>query len=295
MTVFLESAMRGLGSGSVYALIAVGFVIIFRSTGVLNFAQPALMVSGAVAVSFLVAPIGFFPAVILGALLIAVLALGIERVAIRPMIGRPTFIVVIITLGIDIILRVVVNALLGREVRQVGDPWGLDAVTVAGVSVQHRHLAMMITAAVLIGGLQFFVRTSRLGLAMRVVAIDQETALAQGISVALVFATSWALAGALAAVAGVFIATTAGITQATWLIGLKALPAIIIGGLDSVGGALIGGLAVGAAEALVGTYQPSLAPALGSTFALISPYLLMLLVLLIRPNGLFGTREVTRV
>jgi branched-chain amino acid transport system permease protein len=295
MTEFVQSLVRGLGSGSTYALLAIGFVIIYKSTRVISFAQPAFMVTGAVAVSYLVEAVNFYVAVLVAVALTTVLALGVERTAIRPMVGRPVFVIAIITLGVDIVVRVVVNGFIGRDVRQVGDPWGLSTWEIAGVSVQRRYLAMLVTAAVVVAALFAFFRYSRTGLAMRATAFDQETALAQGISVGTVFALSWAIAGGLSALAGVFVGTGAGIDQASWIVALKALPAIILGGLDSVGGAVVGGLAVGVVESLVGTYQGDYAAWLGSNFAVVSPYLLMLLVLLVRPYGLFGTREVIRV
>lgn len=295
MTELLQSLLRGLGSGSVYALLAVGFVIIYKSTRVISFAQPALMLTGAVLVSYLAVEVNFYLAVVLGAALVALLALLIERLALRPMVGKPVFVVAIITLGVDIVVRVVVNSFIGREVRQVGDPWGLDTVSIGSVAVETRYLAMMVTTAVLVTALFAFFRYSRIGLAMRATALDQEVALAQGISVGTVFALSWAIAGALAAVAGVFVGTGAGIDQQTWIVALIALPAIILGGLDSVPGAVVGGLGIGVVQSLVGTYQGSYAPWLGQNFAVVAPYVVMLLVLLIRPYGLFGTREVERV
>jgi branched-chain amino acid transport system permease protein len=294
VTELLQSILRGLGSGSVYALLAVGFVIIYKSTRVISFAQPALMLTGAVLVSYLAVEVNFYLAVVLGAALVALLALGIERVALRPMVGKPVFVVAIITLGVDIVVRVVVNSFIGREVRQVGDPWGLDTVSIGPVAVETRYLAMMLTTAVLVTALFAFFRT-RIGLAMRATAIDQEAALAQGISVGTVFALSWAIAGALATVAGVFVGTGAGVDQQTWIVALIGLPAIILGGLDSVPGAVIGGLVIGVVQSLVGTYQGSYAPWLGQNFAVVAPYVVMLVVLLIRPYGLFGTREVERV
>jgi branched-chain amino acid transport system permease protein len=295
MTEFLQSLVRGLGVGSVYALLAIGFVIIYKSTRVISFAQPAFMVTGAVAVSYLVQAVSFYVAVLLATALTTLLALGVERAAIRPMVGRPVFVVAIITLGVDVIVRVVVNGFIGRDVRQVGDPWALSTWEIAGISVQRRYLAMMVTTGVVVAVLFIFFKYSRIGLAMRAAAFDQETALAQGISVGMVFALSWAIAGGLSALAGVFVGTGAGIDQATWIVALKALPAIILGGLDSVGGAVVGGLAVGVVESLVGTYQGDYASWLGNNFAVVSPYVLMLLVLLVRPYGLFGTREVIRV
>ncbi|GAA3462291.1 MULTISPECIES: branched-chain amino acid ABC transporter permease [Saccharothrix] len=295
MSEFLQSLVRGLGTGSIYALLALGFVIIYKSTRVISFAQPAFMLAGAVLVSYLTAEVGFFVAVPVAALVIAVLALGVERTVLRPMIGKPVFVVAIITIGVDVVVRVVTNAFIGLDVRQVGDPWGLDTVSLLGVDVQQRYLVMFATTVVVVAVLFAFFRFSRVGLAMRAVAHDQEVALAQGISVGSVFALSWAIAGGLAALAGVFVATGAGVDQQLWIVALKALPAIILGGLDSLGGAVVGGLAVGVVESLVGTYQDGVAPWLGPNFALVAPYVLMLVVLLVKPYGLFGSREVERL
>jgi branched-chain amino acid transport system permease protein len=140
-----------------------------------------------------------------------------------------------------------------------------------------------------------FYRYTRFGLAMRAAAFDQEAALTQGVSVGSVFAVSWAMAGALCAVAGSLLAISAGVDQRIWVVALIALPAIILGGLDSLEGAVIGGLAVGVVQSLVGTYQRDVAPWLGDNFAGASPYVLMMLVLLAKPYGIFGTPEVRRV
>jgi branched-chain amino acid transport system permease protein len=295
MDDFLQSLARGLGTGCIYALLAVGFVIIYKSMRVISFAQPSLMVAGAVLVSYLTSRVGFFASVALAVVAIALLGLALERAALRPMVGKPVFAITIITIGLDVVIRVVVNGFIGRDVRQVGDPWGLRTVDLLGVPVQQRYLAMMVTTAAAVALLYTFFRYSRHGLAMRAAAVDQETALAQGVSVGTVFALSWAIAGGLAALAGTFVATGAGIEQQTWIVALKALPAIILGGLDSIGGAVVGGLVVGVVESMVGTYQGSYAPWLGQNFAVVSPYIAMLLVLLVRPYGLFGTREVERV
>ncbi len=154
---------------------------------------------------------------------------------------------------------------------------------------------MMVTTAVVLAVLFWFFRYTRYGLAMRATAFDQEAALTQGVNVGSVFALSWALAAGLAAIAGSLLATGAGVDRQLWIITLVALPAIILGGLDSLEGAVIGGLVVGVVESLVGTYQGQLAPWLGNNFASVSPYVVMLLVLMVRPYGLFGTPEVERV
>ncbi|MGN9778326.1 branched-chain amino acid ABC transporter permease [Micromonospora sp. H33] len=294
MTELIESLLRGLGTGSVYALLALGFVIIYKATRVISFAQPAFMLAGVVAVTYLTPAVGFWAAVPLAALGTALLALGVERTAVRPMVGRPAFVVAIITLGVDVAVRVVVNAFIGLDVRHVGDPWGLRTLALGPVEMQQRHLAAVVAAALLVAGLFAFFRFTRTGLAMRAAALDQEAALAHGVSVGAVFAVSWALAGGLAAVAGTFAAAGASVDSALWLIALTALPVIILGGLDSLPGAVIGGLAVGVLQELVATYANDVAW-LGGNVSVITPYVLMLLVLLVRPYGLFGTREVERV
>lgn len=294
MTENLEAVIRGLGVGSVYALLALGFVIIYKATRVISFAQPAFMLAGVVAVTYLVTPLGFWLALPAAALITAALALGVERVAVRPMIGRPAFVVAIITLGVDIAVRVVVNGFIGLNVRHVGDPWNLETLTIAGLRVEQRHLAMLATTALLVAALFGFFRYTRMGLAMRAASYDQEAALANGVSVGAVFGTSWALAGALAAVAGTFAAAGGDVDHNLWIIALVALPVIILGGLDSLPGAVVGGLVIGVVQELTAVYQSNW-PFLGSNFSVITPYVVMVLVLLFRPYGLFGTREVERV
>lgn len=294
MVDLLEAIVRGLGRGSIYALLALGFVIIFKATRVISFAQPAFMLAGAVIVTYLVGPLGFFGALAAATVLTGLFALGVERVAVRPMVGRPAFVVAIITLGVDIAVRVVVNGFIGINVRQVGDPWGLDTISVLGVRVEQRHLAVLITATVLVTALFAYFRYTRMGLAMRAASYDQEAALAQGVSVGSVFALSWAMAGGLAAVAGTFVAAGENVDGLMWRVALVALPVIILGGLDSLAGAVVGGLLVGIVQELTANYQ-SHAPWLGGNVSVITPYVVMLLVLLVRPYGLFGTHEVERV
>lgn len=294
MVDLIEAVIRGLGKGSVYALLALGFVIIFKATRVISFAQPAFMLAGVVLVTYLVGPLGFWGALVVAMVLTGLLALGVERTAVRPMIGRPAFVVAIITLGVDVAVRVIVNAFIGINVRQVGDPWGLKTFDLGPVTVEERHLAALAVTAVLVAGLFAYFRYTRMGLAMRAASYDQEAALAQGVSVGSVFAVSWAMAGGLAAVAGTFAAAGESVDGLMWLIALTALPVIILGGLDSLAGAVIGGLVVGMLQEIVANYQSSM-PWLGGNVSIITPYVVMLLVLLVRPYGLFGTREVERV
>lgn len=312
MTTLLTSLATGLGQGAAYALIAVSFVIIYRATGVLNFAQPALLILGTFATSVFATQAGlpFGVAVILAMLVVALLSAGIERVAIRPMVGRPPFSAALVTVGLFIALLVLAFRLFDSQPRTVGDPWQLRSICIGGtatesfgivgctggVQIYESAIARFVIALVVIGALGWWLTRSKVGLAMRATALDQETALAQGISVGRMFSISWAIGGGLAALAGALLAANGSVVQATdALFALVALPAIIIGGLDSLKGAVVGGLVVGLAMALTKTYQPALAPWLGANFENVMPYLLMLIVLLVRPYGLFGTREVQRV
>ena len=297
MIRFLQATVAGLGLGSTYVLLALGFVIIFKATSVISLAQPGLMAWGAWWVIYFarIVEVNFFVAVGLAVLITAAMGLVIERVAIRPMVGEPVFAIAILTIGIDIILRILVNDLIGTNIRNIGDPWGISTVSVGDVVVQQRYIAMLLIAAMVVGLLLAFFKYTRAGLAMRAAAFDQEAAMAQGISVGAVFAISWAIAGGLAALAGMFVGTGSGIDQQSAFVALKALPAVILGGLDSVTGAVVGGIAIGLIEGYTATYQVQYAPFLGQNFSQVVPYAVLFLVLLVRPFGLFGTEEVERV
>ena len=298
MTQFLQALINGTSLAAIYGLIALGFVIIYKSTQVLNFAQPALMLIGAYWVVYFATVIGlsFWLAVLVAVALAALTGIVVERLALRPMVGKPVFAVAIMTIGLNTVITIIALDLLGVETRQMGDPWGLRFLTFGSLNIAHRQVAAILTTVVLVGALLLFFKYSRFGLAMHGAAFDQEVALTQGVSVTAVFAASWAIASVLAMVGGVFIgATPPGLDRSAGVVALKALPVVVIGGLDSIAGALVGAIIVGVAEALTVTYQPQYAEFLGRNFAQVVPYLVMFLVLLVKPYGLFGTKEVERV
>lgn len=298
MEELILSLVRGLGVGSTYALLAVGFVIIYRATDVVNFAQPALMILGAYYTSWYVHSIGLpFPVAVVSAMItMALIAAVCERIALRPMVGEPPFSAAMVTVGVFFVLFTVAARLIGTNVITMGDPWGLSRVEVLGFSVFQINLAQIVICMGAIAAVGIFLKRSRVGLAMRATALDQEVALAQGVNVGRMFGLSWAISGALAALAGMLIGTSAGgVTALTALVALKALPVIILGGLDSIQGSVYAGLLIGVAESLTRTYQPGVAPFLGANFDVVVPYVIMVLVLMVRPYGMFGTREVQRV
>ncbi len=297
MTQFLQATINGIAVGSIYALLALGFVIIYKSTQVLSFAQQGLTVLGAFWVVYFsnVLDLNFWIALPLALILSAAVGIGIERVMLRPMVGKPVFSVAILTIGLNIVLLVIAFDLIGVNIRSLGDPWGLKSISIGDLTISHKDLATIVTAAIVVSILLAFFRFSRFGLAMRAVAADQEVALAQGVRVTRVNAAAWAIAAVLATLAGVFLGAGTGLAPAVGTRAIRALPAAVIGGLDSIAGAIVGGLLIGLIEAYMVTYQSEYLGFLGANFASVVAWVLMFLVLLVRPSGLFGTVEVERV
>ena len=306
MITFLQATFEGLSLGAVYSLVAIGFVLIYKATDVLSFAQPALVVVGAGLISALAVDRGvpFWIAFIVGILLTGIIGLVMERTFLRPMVGEPVFSVAILTIGIDILLRTVLNNWIGLNPRYLGDPFqsfgNFGSVNVGGVTLKYLEIAALFTGILLIILLSVFFKRSKYGVAMMATSYDQEAALAQGINVGRIFGLVWLISGVLAGFAGFFI--TGGfntLTQASFLSALRVLPAVAIGGLDSIPGAVIGSLIIGLTQGYVAYYQLMLEGvigfSLGSGFSLIAPYLIMFFILIFRPDGLFGTKEVERV
>ena len=308
---FVNTLISGMALGAIYAILALGFVIIFKATQVVNFAHGAIAAFGAYMVVYFATILNFpgryldfIPYTaqwILSALLAvaatALLGIVIERLAIRPMIGKTLFAVAIITLGLDLIIRTVTNDLMGNRSVGLADPWGAQVLQFGEIRVAHTQIVTLVVTVVLVLLLAWFFRT-KTGTAMRATAFDQEAALAQGINVGRVFALAWAIGAALAAVGGIFSSVfprgAAGVSPFTAFIAFGAFPAVVIGGLDSIVGAIVGGLFVGLVEVFVASYAGGVSW-LGIGFAAIVPWLLMMAVLLVKPYGIFGTEEVRRV
>ncbi len=298
MTELLQLLTQGVALGAIYGLVALGFVLIYKATEVINFAHGEFLLLGAYVVYAFHAEVGlpFYVAVALAIVAMAALGWSVERSLLRRMIGRPTFSVAMVTIGLAIVLRQVVAAAAGYDDRIIGDPWGASSITFAGAQVNVVSLVTVGATAVLFAAFFVFFRRSKYGLAMRATAIDHEAALAVGIPVRRVYALSWMLAAATATVGGVFLAAfPATLSPALGFVAFRAFPAAIVGGLDSPGGAIVGGLLIGVTEMLVQGYQPRVAPWLGNDVHVVASYVLMIVVLVVRPYGLFGTPEVERV
>ncbi len=299
MAYFLQLVFAGVAVGCIYALIGLGFAIIFKASEVINFAQGELLLVGAYIISAGVFEwhLGFFPSLLLGIIVTVIIGLLFERFILRRMIGRPVFSILMITIGLDIVLRTGVILRWGSNPVPPGTPFQITSgFNFGGVHFGANDVWTIIITVVLCAALFYFFRFTKYGLAMRATALDQEAALAVGINIRTVYALAWGIAAAIATIGGVFLAaksiafdTTLGSTA------LLAFPAIILGGIDSVSGAVVGGIIIGLAQVITAGYESRFASVLGTGIHEITPYLIMILVLLIRPYGIFGTRKVERV
>ncbi len=292
----------GLALGCTYALVALGFTIIYKASGVINFAQGELLLVGAYIVSASVFEyhLNFFLGLLIA--LAGTIAIGVlfERFVLRRMIGRPVFSILMITIGLDILLRTLITVRIGaRYVVPAPSPFDIyGGVNVGGVHFGTPQLVTIGLTALICLALFLFFRYTRYGLAMRATALDQEAALATGLNVRMVYALAWGIAAAVATLGGVLLPLENGAGSfdvSLGTIALAAFPAIILGGLDSAVGAVIGGILIGITQQFFNRYDSFFAPTLGTGVYAVAPYVLMILVLLIRPYGLFGTRKVERV
>lgn len=296
MTQFLTLLLNGFSLGAIYALIALGFVIIFKASEVVSFMHGSLLLLGAYLIARFHHPLGFWGAVAAGVAGTAVVALLVERLLINRLRGAPVISLAILTIGVDIIIGTELTREIGSDILNVGQPWGGDVLRFGQVGITTNRALAMVVAAVLIIAFFLTFKFSSWGVAMRAAAEDGEAAALMGIRLGRVSALAWIVAGVLAAVAGLFLvgSPTPGVLPGVGAVALRALPAAILGGLDSTGGALVGGLIIGLSETMVAGYQDQLL-FLGRGFGEVVPYVVMILVLLVRPSGLFGTRELTRV
>lgn len=295
MTVLAQSLFNGLALGSVYALISLGFTLVHKASGVVNFAHGSLLLLGGYLVAEFHSSLGFAGAVALAAAGTATVAM-LESLALRRVRRSGVAVPTILTIGVDILLFTELARRIGGDVLDTGDPWGAKVASLAGVTVAQARVASLVVALVLVGAFLAAFRWSRWGLAMRASASDEEAAALMGVRGERLRMSAWALAGCLAAVASVFLAAfpSPGLDRTTAQIALAAFPAAVIGGLGSVGGALLGSVVIGMTQALAAGYQQQLS-VLGHGVADIAPYVVMVLVLMIRPQGLLGSKESTRV
>ena len=294
VTFLLQLVVNGLVVGSIYALVATGFVIIYKSTSALNLAQGEFLMAGAyLCLHAMTAYALPFPAAFLLTLAFtALLGILIERVVLRPLLGSPVISVIMATLGLSGLLRSGLQLFFGTDTRPFPEVFPPDPVRFGPIPVSQGYLWAVAGSAALLLALGLLFRYSRAGLALRATASNQQTALSMGISVKRMFALSWCIAAVVSGIGGVLLASIrGGVDMSLGFMGLKVLPVVILGGLDSVPGAIVGGLVVGVLENITGGY---LDPLLGGGVKEVVPYVLLVLILMVRPSGLFGKQKVDR-
>lgn len=295
MTEFAQLLFQGVALGATYALIALGFVVVYRASGVINFAQGAMLLAGAYTISWLATDLGvpFLPAVLAAVAVLALAGAAFQIVVLRRVSGEPTFVLVMITIGAGIAVTALVEALFGTAPRLLGDPWGSSSFQVGDVTINEVKVwGILVTCAAL--AVYFaFDRWTRWGLAVQATAEDEEATLSLGVPVRRVHLITWAMAGALATLGGLFLAGFPSSPQpALGDAALRAFPAIVLGGLRSPTGAVVGGVVIGITEVMTSGYAPA---SLGDNFYAVAPYIAMILILLVRPYGLFGRQPAERL
>ncbi len=297
MSFFLEVLIGGLLSGVMYSLVALGFVLIYKASGVFNFAQGAMVFFAALTfvgiTEFGVSPWLSFP-ITLGVMV--VLGLVIERVVLRPLVNQPPITLFMATIGLAFFIEGLAQMMWGASVRGldlglqdeplqwVSDQWGM--------SISKFDLAAAGVAAILVTSLALFFSRTRIGRALRAVADDHQAALAVGIPLQQIWGIVWGVAGFVALVAGLLWGARNGVQFALTFVALKALPVLILGGFESIPGAIVGGLIIGATEKLAEVY---IGPMVGGGIEGWFPYVLALVFLLVRPEGLFGEKIIRRI
>ncbi len=290
---FIEVAVGGVLTGVMYSLVALGFVLIFKASGVFNFAQGIMVLFAALTLVGLME--NGFPvwlALIVTVLVMIVLAMAIERLVLRPLVNQPDIILFMATIGLTFFLEGFGEMIWGANVKELDVGLPESSFEVGGVLLNEFDLSAAVIAAVLVAVLAVAFQRTRIGRALRAVADDHQAALSVGISLTTIWVIVWSVAGIVALVAGIMWGAKSGVQFSLSLIALKALPVLILGGLTSVPGAIVGGLIIGVGEKIAEVYWgPAFGGAIENWFA----YVIAVLFLWFRPQGLFGERIIERV
>jgi branched-chain amino acid transport system permease protein len=295
MTLLFQLLVNGLIVGALYGVVAMSFVLIYKASRIVNFAQGEFLLIGAWTCWWLLTSwqlpfwIGF-PITLVFMLIFGVV---LQVVVLRPMIGEPIISVIMVTIGLSIVFQAAMKWMFGVFAKPFPQIFASPTLDVFGLQVQTVYVVSLGISILIMAGFVWFFKYSRLGLAMRATAFDQQVAQSLGISVRQMFAMSWAISAMVSAVAGVTVGVVNGVSSALSFFGIKVFPAVILGGLDSVIGAVIGGLIVGVLEN-VAHYLDSQWLNWGNMYE-IAPFYVLIAILMVKPYGLFGTKDIERV
>jgi branched-chain amino acid transport system permease protein len=283
----LQLLLSGIAQGCIYGLIALGFVLIYKATETVSFAQGELMMLGAFCALAAMTLFGlpFWLAALLAVLVMALLGVLLELVVIRPVLGQPQFAIVMLTIGIGYVMRGVITMVpgIGTETHALPVPYKDEVWKLGALVINVEQVVIVLATAVLCGLLFVMFRYSKLGIAMQASSQNQLAAYYMGIPVKRLNSLVWGLAAAVAGIAGMLLAPITFVHANMGFIGLKAFPAAVVGGFGSLPGAIVGGLVIGVVESLAGFYLPD-------GFKDTAPYIVVLVMLMVKPNGLFGEK-----
>jgi len=281
--IILQLVLNGLAVGCIYGLVALGFVLIYKATELVNFAQGDFMMLGAFTCYMFVVWYGFgyWTALTLALAIVALFGAGLDWLVLRRVIGQPQFAVVMLTIGLGAMFRSFASITWGSEIYTLPTPFSAHVTRIAGVTLSHEYLSIIVGTVLLCAALYVFFTYTKVGVAMQAASQNQLAAYYMGIPVKRVFSLIWAISAAVATIAGVLLAPVSLIDINLGFIGLKAFAAAVLGGFGSIPGALTGGLVIGLIELFSGAYLPP-------GFKDVAAYVVLLMVLAIRPQGMFG-------
>ena len=294
-SLLLQLLVNGLIVGTLYGVVAMCFVLIYKSTQVVNFAQGEFLLIGAWTCWWLVTSMAlpFWIAFPMTFAFMMVFGIALQMIVLRPLIGEPVISVIMVTIGLSIFFQAVMKSIFGVWAQPFPEIFTVKSVDILGLSVQPAYLMSLVVSIVIMGAFAWFFKYSRMGLAMRATAFNQQVAQSLGISVKAVFATAWAISAMVSALAGVVVGMVNGVSSALSFFGIKVFPAVIVGGLDSIVGAVLGGLIIGVLENLA-EYADSQFLHVGNLYT-VAPFYVLVIILMIKPYGLFGTKTIERV
>jgi branched-chain amino acid transport system permease protein len=286
----LEYSLIGIASGGLYVLAALGFVIIYKASNVFNFAMGEMMMFGAYLFFAMTVQLHFgWPVAVVVALAGSVLlAVTIDRVLLQPLLGQPVIVLVMVTLGVGSMIKGAAGMIWGPDIVQMPDFLPRKPIFLGDILVPGKLAWGFVSVGVIAAAFMAYYRFSRAGIAIRATSSDQVTAESMGINVRRIFSLTWAIAGVLAGASGIVIGSLNGITPNLGAVALNVLAVVMLAGMTSVGGVIVAGIFIGWMETLVGAY-------LGAAWQNFMPYLVVLLVMTVKPNGLFGEQQIERI
>ncbi len=293
--LLLQLIVNGIILGTLYGVVAMCFTLIYKASQIVNFAQGEFLLIGAWVCWWLLTEfqLPFYAGFLLTLAFMMTFGVLLQVLVLRPMIGEPVISVIMVTIGLSIFFQAVMKWMFGVFAQPFPPIFEARAVNVLGLNVQPVYLMSLIISVVIMIGFAFFFKYSRLGLAMRATAFNQQVAQSLGISVKQMFALSWAISAMVSALAGVVVGIVNGVSSALSFFGIKVFPAVILGGLDSIIGAVVGGLIIGLLENLA-QYVDGQWLHVGNLYQ-VAPFYVLVLILMLRPYGLFGTEKIERV